>query len=242
MDPRSKYAAEPKPPEPAKGKSPSERIENDVRFSVPAALLATFIDALKGIEREISQAEVEKFLVNAPTDKRAIARRAALDATHVAPAKPPKRAGGDTADQDPIIREALQLLQDSSTRPKPRHVDYVALLRELKDRRDLFREARDRQNARVETVRGQLSEERAIGKKAKRRALVVAQFKAAEAFAKATAAIEGDRAEDIAAGFIDRPDVTLTPTYRAALILGFASSQDSEIYRIGRMLADAKIL
>lgn len=236
-NPQRHYAEPPVLPAPPTLKG-LERIETHERSANASAVLRTLEHGMERIERDIDALRIEEHLARQPKDPRAPTLRARL-AEHRANAPPKAQPAPAPGSVPPIVSSALELL--GGARP-PRRVDRRKLIAQLEEDRELVREAIYAQQPIVDAIRDELSVDAARRFLKQHQGLVVAQYRAAQAFAAATDALGDFALAFTASGYCWRADLLPAPNMRAALLLGSERDFDSEVRRTGRQLEEANAL
>jgi hypothetical protein len=212
------------------------RIDANQRFAAASSILRVLEEGLWQNERERDALAIEDHLSRRPNDPRAEVMRERLR-KHRGAQKP--EAPAAEPDMPRPVVAALELLRAGA---RPTRVDRKALIAQLEDDADVLREAIIAQTAVVDAIRSELSGELAVRLKSEYKALVVAQYRAAQALAAATDAEREFRRAVIEAGFIWRTDLLSAPLLRSALILGSERDFDSDVSRMRRALEQQKVL
>ena len=222
-------------------KSALKPIHEDPRYAEPAGVLRTLTDGLQKLENEIQALRLEEHLATRPNDVRAPMMRDWLKQLRPNVPLPILALDSDSAkDSDSTIRTGIEAIRGGAVATVP--ANRKAAIEALEVRAERVRQARRAQQSIVDRVHNELSAEMAQSVQAEHRKLIVAQYRAAQAFSAATEAEQAFHRTVTAAGYQFRSDILPAPGFRAALVLGFESQTDSEIARVRRFLEETKSL
>ena len=240
MDQRRVYGEEPRPPavRVPKAKLPSVTpIAENKRYADADAILRMLETGQQQIRDAADALRIDDYLLRRPQDPRAAELKARLKKHQAAT---PQKAPESTSDMPQAVVVALQLLTDGK-RPAVRN--RKSEIARLEADEILVEEAIRAQRPIVDSIRDELVVAQAGKDRKAHDALVLAQYRAAQALSLATDALEDFRSSRLEAGYAPWPsDLLPQPSMRATVALGSEHQWDSEICRTRRALEALKIL
>jgi hypothetical protein len=251
VDPRRVYEAEPGASGPRPKSKVAPSISDNVNYAAAATILRRLENGLATLEAELDAQNIEHHLGSVLStnkkprpDSRNATLKARLD-KHRA-----KVVTANAADEKPAavklpapVAAALDIIAGSRPVTRTNRPEYRReLIKQMESDRDEILKGIHVQQAIVDDLRNELSGDMARRLQPDHKKLMLAQFRAAQAFAAATDDEAQFRISVIGAGYMWRADLLQGPQLRAALVLGSESTFDSDISRARRMLEDLNVL